>query len=148
MAIKEQLQKELKDAMKNTDTFTVGVLRMILASLHTKEIEKRGAGKEEVLSTQEELDVLKREAKKRKESITLYESAGRNDLRDIEAKELVLIERYLPEAVSPEKIREVVQKIVATGEKDFGRIMKQTMRELKGEADGGIVSGIVKSLLQ
>src|SRR3990167_8550645 len=125
MAIKEQLQKELKDAMKNTDTFTVGVLRMILASLHTKEIEKRGAGKEEVLSTQEELDVLKREAKK-----------------------LVLIERYLPEAVSPEKIREVVQKIVATGEKDFGRIMKQTMRELKGEADGGIVSGIVKSLLQ
>jgi len=147
----QKITDDLKNAMKAANGFEVGVLRMLLSSLHNKEIEKKGKGLEKALSDEEAIEVLTREAKKRKEAAELYSKGNRNDLAEKEIKELKFIKKYLPEQLSQEEIGKIVQaaieKIGAKEVKDFGRVMAEAMKELKGKADASLVSEIVKKLL-
>jgi hypothetical protein len=147
MAIRLTIEADLKSSMKNADQDKVGILRLLLSAIHNEEIAKRVRGEEGILTSEEEIVVLKREAKKRKESIELYLKGGRNDLAEKEERELKFIGQYLPAELSREAIEEVVSKVVAAGNKDFGTAMKESMKELKGQADGKLVAEVIKSLL-
>lgn len=144
----QKLTDDLKDAMKSGDNFRTGVLRMLLSALHNKEIEKKGKGQEPVLSDDEIADVLFKESKKRKEAGEIYLKAGRADLSEKELKELEIIKRYLPEQLGEEEIEKAVkaaiEKVGAKDIKDFGKVMAEAMKELRGRADASLVSQAVK----
>ncbi len=147
----QKISDDLKTAMKAGQEFEVGVLRMLLSSLHNKEIEKKGKGLESALSDEEAIEVLSREAKKRKEAIEIYTKGERSDLIEKEAKELEIIKQYLPEQLSEEEIKKIVKTVIEkTGFreiKDFGRAMAEVMKELKGKADASVASEMVKNKL-
>lgn len=164
MALKEKIQQDLKEAIKGKEELTAVVLRMLLASLISKEKEKRykiGKGKPEMaeaelikesqLNEEEIIEVVSVEVKKRKESISSYEQGGRPELAEKEKKEAVILYRYLPEQLSEEEIKkialEAVQKTGAKEQKDMGRVMAELMPKVKGRADSGLVSKIVKDIL-
>lgn len=151
MSLHQEINDNLKGAMKAGREFEVGVFRMLLAALHNKEIEKKGKGMEPVLSDEEVIEVLSREAKKRKESIEAYNKGGRSELAEKEAKEFELIKKYLPEEMAVEEIEKIVKAAVEkTGVKDikdFGRAMGEAMKELKGRADASVVSELLKKQL-
>jgi len=138
--------------MKAGQEFEVSVFRFLLASLHNKEIEKKGKGLESTLSDDEAIEVLSREAKKRKEAIEAYEKGNRTDLAQKETKELEIIEKYLPEQLSEEEIEKIItaaiKKTGAVTVKDFGKVMGEAMKELKGKADASLVSKIVRKRIE
>jgi len=142
---------DLKIAMKSGQGFELGVLRMLSAALHNKEIEKKGKGLKTDLSDDETIEVLTREAKKRKEAAELYLKGNRIDLAEKEKTELKIIKKYLPEQMATDEIEKIVKAAIEkTGAKDvkeFGKVMAEAMKDLKGKADASSVSEIVKKLL-
>jgi len=150
MALKEQILEDLKTAMKAKDKDRLQVLRSLKAKLQEKEIAERKDG-EAILSEEQAISVLMKAAKQRKESITQFEEGGRQDLADKEKVELAIIENYLPKMLSEEEVREVVSKKIselgASGPQDMGKVMGPIMGMLKGKADGGLVSKVVKEEL-
>lgn len=144
MMLKETISKDLTQAMKRGDAMRVSVLRMVLASMRNKEIEKRV----ETLNDEDALTVLGMEARKRKESVVSYEQGGRKELAQREGQELAILKTYLPEEASQHDIREAVKaamvKTGATGLKDMGKVIGAAMATLKGRADGASVQRIVK----
>ena len=151
----EKLQADLKAALKGGQSFELGVLRMLTAALHNREIEKRSSGQAPTLTDEDVLQILGREAKKRREAAMVYESGGRMELKTQEEKEAAFIETYLPAQMSAEEIEATVKKVVdhekSQGDlvaSDFGKVMKIVTAELKGKADGKTVGEIVKKLLQ
>jgi uncharacterized protein YqeY len=148
MNLKEQISEDIKSALKAGDSFTAGVLRMVMAALQNKSIEKRGKGGEEELTQEEILEILAREAKKRKEAIELYKQGDRQELAESEEKELAIIEKYLPQQMSREEVVAVVSTIIEKNKpENFGEAMKLVMAELKGKADGKIVAEVIKEQL-
>ena len=147
MSLKERMMSDLKAAMKNADSFKVGILRLIMSALQNEEIALRGKGITGEMDDASVIAVLKREAKKRKESIAIYGEAKRDDLKEGEEKELVVIQEYLPPELPVEEVKKVVEAIVASGDKEFSSVMKKAIAELKGQADGKVVSDIVRSLV-
>ncbi len=154
MAIHVTITENLKQAMKAGREFEVGIFRMVLASIHNREIEKKSKNKdaEPGLSDEEIIEVLSKEAKKRKEAIEAYKKGGRNDLAEKEAKELEIIKKYLPEEMPVEEIEKVVkaaiEKTGAKEIKDFGKVMGEAMKELKSKADASTVSEVIKEILR
>ena len=142
----DQLQEELKIAMKGGEKAKMMGLRNIIGKIKAAQIDKG-----ETLTDEEQLKILKTAAKQLKESIDQYQKGGRDDLADKEAFELTLLEKYLPEQLSEEQIRQTVENIVkntgAGSMKDMGRVMGATMQELAGSADGKIVQKIVQEEL-
>lgn len=143
MPILEQFGQDLKEAMKGGNHEKSGVLRFLLAQIHNREIEKKGKGNVSALTDEEVLDVLKREVKKRKESIELFEKGGRKDLSDKEISELAHITPYLPASATREEIEKVVAELRAEGVTDFPALMKAALARLKN-AEGGEVAKVVK----
>jgi len=121
-------------------------LRNIIGKIKAAQIDKG-----ETLTDEESLKILKTAAKQLKESIDQYQKGGRDDLADKEAFELTLLEKYLPEQLSEEQIRQTVKNIVkntgAGSMQDMGKVMGATMQELAGSADGKIVQNIVQEEL-
>jgi|SRR5699024_177663 len=150
MALKDQIIADLKHAMKNKQQKRLQVLRSLKAQLLEREIKERKDG-EASLSDEQTIEVLMKAAKQRKESIKQFENGGRKDLVDSEKAELDIINSYLPEMLSEEEIRKVaLQKIEETGAEnisDMGRVMGATMQELKGKAEGSLISQVVKEEL-
>ena len=148
MTVWEKVNNNLKKAMKARNEFTVSVLRMFSAAIKNKKIELIGAG-EENLSDEQVIAVAATEIKKRNDAIVAYEQGGRQDLADKEKKEIEILSSYMPAQASDEEITKIVSEIIgAAGEnKNFGQVMGQAMRELKGKADGNQVAEIVKKLL-
>ncbi len=148
----QEISDDLKESLKAGRAFEAGVFRFLLSSLHNREIEKRGKGLEPTLSDEEVIEVLSREAKKRKEAIEAYTKGGRNDLVKKETEELTIIKRYLPRELGETDIKKVVESVIgrtgATSAKDFGLVMKEAMKELRGRADAAIVSELVRQKLQ
>ncbi len=146
MTIREKIDSDLKEALKSGDRTGVSVLRLLKSALKNREIEK---GRE--LTEEDILSVLSSQAKQRKESISEYEKAGREDLASKERAELAIIERYLPEQLSEEEllklIKEVIAETGASSPKDMGRVMKTLMPRVKGRADGKVVNQKVRELL-
>jgi len=142
----DQLQEELKIAMKAGEKAKIMGLRNIIGKIKATQIDKG-----ETLTNEESLKILKTAAKQLKESIDQYQKGGRDDLAEKEAFELTLLEKYLPEQLSEEHIRQTVKNIVkntgAGSMLDMGRVMGATMQELAGSADGKIVQKIVQEEL-
>ncbi len=154
MSLRDQLAEELKVAFKNQEEKKVGVLRLLLSAVKNRELEKRAAGKteeEQQLTNEEILTLLQSEVKKRKEAIKQYEQGGRPELAAKEQEEIDVIWPYLPEQLSEEEIKKVVRSVVAKNgascAKDIGTVMAAVMKELKGQADGNLVSTVVKNAL-
>ena len=142
----KQLQKELISAMKAGEKAKMMGLRNIIGKLKAAKIDKG-----ESLTDEESLKILKYAAKQLKESIDQYQKGGREELAEKEAFELTLLEKYLPEQLSEEIIRETVNNIIKkTGSEsmqDMGKVMGAVMKELAGSADGKIVQKIVQEEL-
>ncbi len=161
MPLKEKIQQDLKEALKKSEEGLISVLRLLNAALHNKEIEKRTKFSksepveklEELskLSDEEIIDVISSEVKKRKEAIIEFEKGKREDLAGKEKQELEILLRYLPEQLSEGKIKELakeaVEKTGAKEIKDMGKVLGELMPKIKGKAEGGLVSKIVKDLL-
>ena len=142
----DQLQEELKIAMKAGEKAKMMGLRNIIGKIKAAQIDKG-----ETLTDEESSKILKTAAKQLKESIDQYQKGSRDDLAEKEAFELTLLEKYLPEQLSEEQIRQTVKNIVkntgAGSMQDMGKVMGATMQELAGSADGKIVQKIVQEEL-
>ncbi|UEA31043.1 GatB/YqeY domain-containing protein [Granulicatella elegans] len=146
MSLKEILNNDIKTAMKAKDKETLAVLRMIKTAVQAAEIDKK-----EELNAEEELTILAREAKQRRESLAEFVKAGRDELVAKTEVEIEIVERYLPKQLSVEEVKEVIatvaEKIGATTQKEFGKLMGAVMQELKGKADGNVIKEQVKAHL-
>ena len=146
MSLKETLNNDIKTAMKAKDKETLAVLRMIKTAVQAAEIDKK-----EELNPEEELTILAREAKQRRESLAEFVKAGRDELVAKTEAEIEIVERYLPKQLSVEEVKEVIatvaEKIGATTQKEFGKLMGAVMQELKGKADGNVIKEQVKAHL-
>ena len=150
-SLKAQLQADLTASIKSRNELTSSTLRMVLTAVTNEEV----SGKEvRVLSDEDILTVLSREAKKRRESVTAYTDAGRPELAERESAEWEVISGYLPAQLNDAEIAEIVNAAVATvmetgvtGGAAIGAVMKIVQPQVKGRADGGIVATMVKSAL-
>lgn len=148
MSLKDQILQDMKSAMKSRDQDVVSALRMVNSALKNKEIELRP----ESLTDKDTLAVLKKLTKQRKDSIEQFEKAGRQDLVDKEKKELAAIEKYLPEEMGEEQIKQIVRQCIeetgASSIKDMGKVMQAVTARTQGAADNRLVSQVVKAHLQ
>jgi len=146
MSLKERLAADLKEAMRRRDERGRNVLRMTMAALHNAEI---AAGRE--LDEGDELSVLTKEAKQRRDSIEEFRKAGRQDIVDREEAELALLAAYLPQQVSRDEIAEAARQVIketgAGGARDIGKVMPVLMQRFRGRADGKEVNEVVRELL-
>lgn len=147
MSIRAQLQADMKTAMKTKDNQTRDTLRLLLAAVKQVEVDERTT-----LDDAGIMAVLTKQAKQRRESIAEYEKANREDLAAVEKADLVVIERYLPEMMSREELHALVTTVVTdlgvTDLKAMGQVMAKLMPEVKGKADGRVVSDVVREILQ
>lgn len=150
MAIQEQIRADLKQAMKNKEKDRLNVLRSLKSKILEKEISERKDG-EASLSDEQVVEVLMKAAKQRKESIEQFREGDRDDLVAKEQKELEIIESYLPEMLSEVEIRDIakqkIKELEAENMADMGKVMGVMMKELKGQAEGSLVSKVVKEEL-
>ncbi len=146
MSLLERLQDDLKEAMRASETMRRDTIRLVISALKLKAID----GKQE-LDEGEEFTVLKKEVKNRRDSIEQYEAANREDLAAIERAEIDVLEPYLPEEMSAEQVREIVQAAIqqlgATSKKEMGKVMQTVMAEHKGQVDGKVVQQCANELL-
>jgi uncharacterized protein YqeY len=150
MSLKDRISEDIKTAMKAKDKLRLETVRSIKKVIIEDESTVRGQG-QDALTEEQELAVLTRLAKQRKDAIAQYTDANREDLADKEAAELAIIEEYLPAQMSDEAIEAVIDGLIAkTGAasaKDMGKVMGPAMKELKGRADGAKVQAMVKAKL-
>jgi uncharacterized protein YqeY len=148
MSLEQKINEDMKAAMKAGEKDKLTAIRSIRAAI--LEFKKSGTGEE--LNEEAEINLLKSAAKKRKDSIEMYEKAGRDDLKEKEQLELEVIEKYLPEMMSDDEIRnklnDIIEKVGAEGMKDMGKVMGMSMKEFQGKADGGTVNKIAKEILE
>jgi uncharacterized protein len=149
MLLRDQINSDLKTALKSSDALRLSVLRMLTAAFKNKEIENRTQGNPPALSDDDIQSLLRTELKKRKEAIQIYEQAGRTELAQKEKEELAVIDSYLPKQLPESEVRNLVEKIFAeTSPKNIGEAMKAVMAELKGRADGALINRLVQEKLK
>ena len=146
MSLCEQFQTDLKQAMKSGDKVRLSTLRLLMAAIKNRQIDKGGA-----LDDAEALDVVRLATKQRREAMTLARQYAREDIAQQEERELAILETYLPEQLHMEdlvqRIDAVIQELGATSDKDLGRVMRVLMPEVKGRADGNTVNRLVRERL-
>ena len=147
MSLFDQIQTDMYTAMKAGEKEKSGTLRITLAKLKDKRIEKR-----DDLSEEEEVKILQTLVKQRKESIQLYEKGGREDLVNAEKNEMKILNGYLPKMMSEDDIRSIVQSVVkevgAKSMADMGRVMPEVMKRGKGLIDGKTAQNFVRESLE
>lgn len=148
MSLKEQIEADIKKAMLSKDKDELRALRGIKSLILLAETEK---GAKAELTQDDEIKLLTKAAKQRRDSAEIYGNQGREDLQQIEVAELRVIEKYLPKQLTEEelieKLRVIIGKIGAAGPQDMGKVMGAATKELAGQADGKVISFMVKSLL-
>jgi uncharacterized protein len=146
MGLRDQIDVDIKSAMKSGAKDKVSALRMLSAALKNKQIEKRAP-----LVDGEIVDTVRSLIKQRKDSIEQFAKGGRQDLVDKETAEVAVLEVYLPQQMAREEIEKIVREVIAQtgaqGAKDMGRVMKALVPLLAGRADNKLVSELVKSSL-
>lgn len=147
MALETQIMADLKEAMKSKDRVALEALRAIKTALLN---EKTAAGATEMTEA-DELKLLTKLRKQRVESMTIFREQGREDLAEPEEAQIAIIERYLPAMLSEEeieaKVKEIVAELGATSMADMGKVMGKASAAMAGQADGKVISGIVRKLL-
>lgn len=151
MELHIQIKDELKIAMKARDAAKLRTVRSMLTAF-MNELVATGSTPQDTLSDEGVLTVIKRLAKQRKDSITQFDAAGRTDLSDPEKEELVVLESYLPQMMSRDEIRPVVEKKIAemgaVDKSKMGMLIGSLMKELNGKADGSDVKAVVEEILK
>ncbi len=146
MSLDKLLYEDMKRAMKNKDKSTLAVIRMLRSALQNEAIKRGGT-----LSETDELTILSRELKQRKDSLQEFEKAGRKDLVDKLFAEIKVLEKYLPQQLTPEEletiVKETIAQIGASSKKDVGKAMSAIMPKVKGRADGKLVNQLVQKHL-
>jgi hypothetical protein len=147
MSLKEQITNDMKNAMRSKETERLNAIRLLLAAMKQKEVDERIE-----LTDTHIIAIIEKMIKQRKDSITQYQAAKRDDLVAGETFELELLQTYMPAQLSDDEITAAVQKAVqtsgASGPQDMGKVIALLKAELAGRADMGKVSGLVKSALQ
>ena len=143
MSLVERLNSDMKQAMKNREKDKLSVIRMVKASLQNEGIK---LGKQE-LSEDEELTVLSRELKQRKDSLQEFDKAGRQDLVEKLQSEIEIVGAYVPQQLSEDELNAIVTQAIAetnaTSKADMGKVMSAVMPKVKGKADGSLVNKLV-----
>ncbi len=146
---KQKLQEELKQSMLAKNELKTSVLRMILSAVNYYEIQKGGAGYQ--ASEEDVMSVIQKEVRQHNDSIEQFKNAGRQDLAGKEEKELEILKQYLPEQMSEDEIKKLVEETIsqagAKSIQEMGKVMGALIPKLKGKADGSLVSKIVKEAL-
>ncbi len=147
MSLLERLNSDMKQAMKNKEKDKLSVIRMVKSSLQNEAIK---LGNSE-LTEAEELTVLSRELKQRKDSLQEFSNAGRDDLVEKIQTEIQYVEAYMPQQLSEaevsEIVKETIQSVGATSKADMGKVMGALMPKVKGKADGSLVNKLVQQHL-
>jgi uncharacterized protein YqeY len=148
MTLEERIMSELKDAMKSKNEASLRSLRAIKAEIIKAKTDPGAGG---VISPDTEIKLLQKLVKQRKDSLEIFRQQNRADLAQKEEEELAIIERYLPKQMDEAEIRAKVAAVIsetgATGPQDMGKVMGVVTKQLAGQADGKVISGIVKELL-
>jgi uncharacterized protein YqeY len=148
MSLKAKILEDIKTAMKSKEADRLSAVRMLQAAVKYREIELRP----NEISEADVMGVVKKLAKQRKDSITEFEKAGRQDLVDKEKFELSVLEEYLPAQMSAEQVAKIVEEVIkeqnATSQKQMGGVIKEVMNRTGGTADGKTISDLVRSKLQ
>ncbi len=148
MALKEKLQSDLTQSMRDRDELRSGTIRMVLTAIKNEEVSGKEARE---LSDAEVITVLSREAKKRREAAEAYEQAGAKDRAATEKAEGEIIATYLPAQLSESEIKDLITAAIAetgaSGPQQMGLVMKSIQTKIAGRADGGLVSLLVKAAL-
>jgi hypothetical protein len=147
MTIYEQLNGDLKTAMKAGDKERLEVLRFVLAGVNSAQKEKSAKEAGATLTDEEVVSILQKEAKRRKEAVELFKQGKRDDLVQKEEKDLGVIYGYLPKELSREEIGGMVEELKGKGFNDFNALMRETMKLVKGRADGKTVGEVIKAKL-
>ena len=146
---KQKLQEELKLSMLAKDELRTSVLRLLLSAINYYEIQKGGAGY--IATPEDVLSVIQKEAKQRRDSIEEFKKAERQELVDKEQKELDILQTFLPEQMGEDEVKAIVEQTIAevgaTTITDMGKVMGALNLKLKGKADMGLISGLVKKSL-
>ena len=143
----ERIKNDLNQALKDKDEVKVSVLRMLVSEIHNKQI----SNKSDEISDDEIIKVIRQQVKKIKESIEAYKQGKRDDLVKKESQELDILNKYLPQEMSPDELEKVIKEIIdgvkPQGPQDFGKVMSEAMKRLSGRVDGSKVSEVVKKLI-
>ncbi len=147
MSLTDQINNDLKEAMKAKDTTTLTALRAIKSQLLLAATEKGGGES----SDEAGIKMLQKLVKQRKESAELYNGQGRKDLADPELAEAAIIEKYLPKQLTEDELKPIIEAIIAkvgaAGPQDMGKVMGAASQELAGKDDGKTISTVVRQLL-
>ncbi len=146
MSLKEQLQNDLKSAMKNKDTFKRDTIRFLMSAIKQVEVDTR-----KELSNEDIIKIIQKSVKQREEAAAQYKEGGREDLYEKEMKEAQILKSYLPRQLSDEeleaKLKKIIDEVGATSMKDMGKVMGVATKRLAGVADGKRINQITKKLL-
>ena len=147
MSMEKELNEKLKEALKSGDKVKISTIRLVINEIKNKKI----AEKTEELDDEKIVAIIQKKARQHKESIEQFKKAGRDDLVKKESEELAILEEYLPEQISEEELEKIVSESItqtgATSMKDMGTVMKDVMARTQGQADGKVISEIVKKKL-
>jgi len=147
MSIQNEVMQQMKEAMKSKDTIALESLRALKSAFLLANTS--GSGVE--LSESDEIKIVQKLVKQRKDSAAIFAEQGRNDLAEPELSQAEVLERFLPVQMSEEEVKAAIEAIIAdtgdSGMKDMGRVMGVASKQMAGKADGKTISGIVKSLL-
>ncbi|WP_299058508.1 GatB/YqeY domain-containing protein [uncultured Polaribacter sp.] len=148
MSLQKQVMDKMKEAMKAKDTVALQALRAVKSAFL---LAKTEAGVQAELTEEQETKIIQKQVKQRKDSAAIFIKQNRQDLADPELAELAVLEQFLPEALSEEKVEEVVvaaiQNLGASGMKDMGKVMGVVSSQLAGQADGKLIATLVKKNL-
>ncbi|MFW5432795.1 MAG: GatB/YqeY domain-containing protein [Methylophilaceae bacterium] len=146
MTLKAQISEDMKSAMRAKETERLGTIRLLLAAIKQREVDERIE-----LTDTDVIGVIEKMLKQRRDSITAYESAKRDDLANIEKAEVVVLQTYLPKQLTEDEVKALLEKIVAdtgaTNMKDMGKVMAAIKPLVAGKADMGKISGLIKARL-
>jgi uncharacterized protein YqeY len=145
--LKSQIEQEVKEALKAGEQTRLSVLRLLLAAIKNEEINKN-----KELTQEEEIAIVSRQVKQRREAAEAYRKGNREDLAQKEEAEIEILNNYLPQQLTEAKVREIVHEVIEalpeTDKGNFGKVMGQVMGRVKGKADGNLVAKVVKEMLQ
>jgi uncharacterized protein YqeY len=146
MSLKQQITEDMKTAMRARDTARLGAIRLLLAAIKQREVDERIE-----LSDADVVAIIEKMNKQRRDSISQYEAAGRQDLADVEKFEMSVLQTYMPQQLSEAEISAAVAEAIAAtgaaGQQDMGKVMGVLKPKLAGRADMGKVSALIKARL-
>lgn len=146
MSLKSQISEDMKNAMRAKDSARLGTIRLLQAAIKQREVDERVE-----LDDSSIIAVIEKMLKQRRDSIAAYESANRNDLADVEKFEVSVLQTYLPQQLTEDEIKEILEKVVtetgAAGIKDMSKVMAAIKPLVTGRADMGKISGLIKTRL-